>query len=297
MARVLVAVLLGVTGVWALYNRFSTTTAIRDGAPSWSPDSRRIVFYSERGGPADLWVMDADGENRKQLTATPADEGGPVFSPNGKQIAFDTDRDGNFEIYVMDEQGGNLRRLTDNPARDVSPAWSRSGKKIAFMSDRDSKPNFDIYLMNPNGTDVERVTTQDSNWFPQFSPDGLRLAFHIGRDVHVLDLTSKTLQKLTHDPANGMYPTWSKDGERIAFMSWRNGRTEIFTMNADGSNQQPIVTMPTGGAIDPRWSPDGTRIAFVHVAEATAQDAQNPNDHRIIYVVDVASGKTTRLSR
>jgi TolB protein len=123
MARVLVAVLLAVTGVWALYNKLSTTTAIRDGAPSWSPDSRRIVFYSERGGPADLWVMDADGENRKQLTATPADEGGPVFSPNGKQIAFDTDRDGNFEIYVMDEQGGNLRRLTDNPARDVSPAW------------------------------------------------------------------------------------------------------------------------------------------------------------------------------
>ena len=92
-------------------------------------------------------------------------------------------------------------------------------------------------------------------------------------------------------------PKFSPDGERIAFMSWRNGRTEIFTMNADGSNQQPIVTMPTGGAIDPRWSPDGTRIAFVHVAESTAQDAQNPNDHRIIYVVDVASGKTTRLSR
>ena len=80
-----------------------------------------------------------------------------------------------------------------------------------------------------------------------------------------MDFATRTDPQLTHDPANGMYPTWSRDSQRIAFMSWRNGRTEIFTMNADGSNQQPIVTMPRGGAIDPRWSPDGTRIAFVNV--------------------------------
>lgn len=275
----------------------STSRAVRDGAPSWSPDSRRIVFYSERGGPADIWVMDATGENARQLTSTPADEGAPVFSPDGKQIAFDTDRDGNFEIYVMDQNGGQPRRLTNHPGRDLAPAWSRDGKRIAFMSDRDAQPYFDIYVMNADGSGVERVTTKDSNWFPQFSPDGRKLAFHVWRDVHVLDLATRALQKLTHDPANGMYPTWSRDGQRLAFMSWRNGRTEIFTMNEDGSNQQPIVTMPRGGAIDPRWSPDGTRIAFVNVPEETAHDEQNPEHHRIIYVVEIASGKLTMLSR
>jgi TolB protein len=302
LLRVLVAGGLAAVGAWALWNRSNTSRVVRDGSPSWSPDSRRIVYYSERGGPADLWVMDATGNNPRQLTNTPADEGGPTFSPDGKQIAFDTDRDGNFEIYVMEQSGLDPRRLTNHPARDVSPAWSRDGRRIVFMSDRDSPPgttapNFDLYLMNPDGSNVERLTTTSSNWFPVFSPDGLKLAFHHWRDVHVLDMTTRETRKLTHDPANGMHPTWSRDSQRLAFMSWRNGRTEIFTMYGDGSGQRPIVTMPRGGAIDPRWSPDGTRIAFVNVPEETAHDEQNPGHHRIIYVVEVASGKLTMLSR
>lgn len=293
----LVAVALAAIGAWALWTRVNTTQAVRDGAPSWSPDSKRIIYYSERGGPADLWVMDVTGQNRRQLTNTPADEGGPAFSPDGTEIAFDTDRDGNFEIYVMNEDGGNVRRLTNHPGRDVAPAWSRGRKRIAFMSDRDSHPNFDIFIMNPDGSGVERLTNGPSNWFPQFSPDGSKIAFHVWRDVHVLNLLTKSLTKLTHDPANGMYPTWSRDGQRLAFMSWRSGRTEIFTMDGDGANQQPIVSMPRGGAIDPRWSPDGSMIAFVNVEEETAHDEQNPEHNRIIYVVELASGKTTRLSR
>jgi Tol biopolymer transport system component len=281
---VLVAVTLAAVGAWALWTKVNTTQAVRDGAPNWSPDSKRIVYYSERGGPADLWVMDATGENRRQLTNTPADEGGPAFSPDGSEIAFDTDRDGNFEIYVMNQDGGNVRRLTNHPGKDLAPAWARGRKRIAFMSDRDSHPYFDIYVMK-------------SNWFPQFSPDGSKVAFHVWRDVHVLDLLTNTVTKLTFDPANGMYPTWSRDGQRLAFMSWRNGRNEIFTMDADGENQQPIISMPRGGAIDPRWSPDGKMIAFVNVEEETAHDEQNQDHHRIIYVVELASGKTTRLSR
>jgi Tol biopolymer transport system component len=74
-------------------------------------------------------------------------------------------------------------------------------------------------------------------------------------------------KRLTSDPENGMHPSWSPDGKRIAFMSWRTGRTELFTMNADGSDQKKLLTLDKGGAIDPRWSPDGSRIAFVHLPE------------------------------
>jgi Tol biopolymer transport system component len=240
----------------------------RDGSPAWSPDGKRIAFYSERDGNAELYVMNADGSDERRLTRTPADEGYPSWSPDGRTVSFDTDRDGNFEVYAMDADGGNVRRLTNNPASDVSASWSPDGSRIVFMSNRDGaqQSDFDVYAMAASGGEATRLTRTGSSWFPTYSADGAALAFHIGRDVHVMRTSGgDSLTRLTTDPANGMYPSWSRDGTRIAFMSWRNGRTEIFTMAADGSDQRMIISMPAGDAIDPRFSPDGARIVFVHV--------------------------------
>lgn len=268
----------------------------RDGAPAWSPDSRRIAFYSEVGGkPADLFVIDADGGNVRQLTKTPEAEGYPAWSPNGQQIAFESHTaNGNFDIYVMNADGSNVRRLTLDPKRDVGPAWSPTGLKIAFMSDR-AGTEFNLYWMNADGSGVEQLTSGETDWFPQFSPDGRRIAFHRWNDVHVMDLEGRRPTRLTVDPDNGMYPTWSPDGSRIAFMSWRGGPTAIYTMNADGTNQQALVRMTTGSAIDPRWSPDGTAIVFVHVPEEAASEAQAATQSRVLYKVDVATGSISRL--
>jgi TolB protein len=293
-----VALLVVALGAWFVWDRAAHRPPVRDGSPSWSPDGKQIAFYSERDGrPADLFVMDADGSHVRQLTDTPAAEGYPSWSPDGTRIAFEADApDGNFDIYVMNADGTNTRRLTADPHRDVAPAWSPDGKTIAFMSDR-ARADFDIFLMNADGTGVEALTHGGTNWFPQFSKDGTKLAFHVGRDVHVLDLTTRALIRLTTDPDNGMYPTWAPDASRLAFMSWRNGKTELFTMKADGSDQQRLVSMPVGSAIDPRWSPDGTRIVFVNAPE-TSPDPNRPETlERAIYAVDVASGKVTRLSR
>ena len=286
-------------GGWFAWDWMRNQPPTREGAPSWKPTSDRIVYYAEQpGGSADLFVMDRDGANRTVLLETPgADEGSPAFSPDGQWIAFDSDQHGNFEIHLMRADGFGPRRLTTHPGRDLAPAWSPDGKHIVFMSDRDSRPEFDVYRMKADGTGVERLTTGGTNWFPQYSPDGGRIAMHVGRDVHVLDLETRRLRRLTTDPDNGMYPTWSPDGARIAFMSWRNGRTEIFTMNASGTDQQLLVSMPRGSAIDPRWSPDGERIVFVHVPEETVHDAQRPEQTRMIYTVELSTGRMRRLSR
>jgi TolB protein len=291
------AAALVVAAGWWIVNWYFHRVPTRDGAPSWSHDGRRIVFYSERGGAADLFVMDDKGESVRQITDTPADEGAPAFSPDDQRIAFDTDRDGNFEIYAVATDGTNPRRLTRHPGRDLAPAWSPDGSKIVFMSDRDARPEFDIYRMNVDGSGVERLTSKPTNWFPQYSPDGTKLALHVWNDVHIMDVATKALDRLTHDPANGMYPSWSGDGRRLAFMSWRNGPTEIFTMNIDGTDQRRVVTMLRGSAIDPRWSPTGDRLVFVHVPEETVRDDQAPSQERVIYLAELATGKLTRLSR
>ena len=280
-------VIVAVTSVLAW--RAARPAVARDGSPAWSPDSSKIAFYSERAGNAEIYVMNADGGAVTRLTDSPADEGYPAWSPDGRTITFDSDRDGNFEIYAMNVDGTNVRRLTSHPARDVSATFSPDGSSIAFMSDRDG--GFDVYVMRADGSSVTRLTATGTSWFPVWSPDGRRLAFHVGRDVHVSDAQGTSLRRLTQDPANGMYPSWSPDGRRIAFMSWRNGRTELFVMNADGSDQRLLVSMPQGDAIDPRWSTDGSRLAFVHMPGGMQ------SEERAICTVNVDGTGLQRLSR
>jgi Tol biopolymer transport system component len=282
-------------GLWQ-WNRHSASTTVRDGSPNWSPDGRQITFYTERDGKADLAVVDRSGENYRTLTRTPADEGGPAFSPDGQLIAFDSDAGGGFDIWVMRKDGTDARRLTTDPARDVSPVWSPDGRRIAFMSSRDN-PEFDLYEMDADGGNSRRLTHGSSNWFPQYSADARRLIFHVMRDVHVMDLATGAMTRLTTEPMNGMHPSWSPDGRQVAFMSWRNGRTELFRMNADGSGQELLLSMPNGDAVDPRWSPSGDAIAFVHVPSGGVGAAQDATQERIVYVMDIKTKALTRLSR
>jgi TolB protein len=281
---VALVLLLGV----ALY--FAPFTPPADGSPSWSPDGSKIAFYSERDGNAEIYLMQSDGSHPTRLTHTAASEGYPNFSPDGSRISFDTDRDGNFEIYVMQADGSRPTRLTQHPARDLAASWSPDGRQIAFMSDRTGE--FEVWVMNADGSQPGRVTDFGSNWFPRWSPDGARLAYHVGRDIHVLDVQEKRYARLTFDPDNGMYPAWSPEGRRIAFMSWRAGPSEIFVMEADGSGQRRLTQTTTGSLIDPRWSPDGRRLAFVHLPRGL-----QPNGPKVIYVMQTDGAAVRRLSR
>jgi TolB protein len=261
----------------------------KDGSPAWSRDGKRIAFYSERDGNAEIYVMNADGTGVTRLTTTTADEGYPAWSPDGRTLSFDSDRDGNFDVFAMNDAGADVRPLTRHAARDVSAAWAPDGA-IAFMSDREGG-GFDIYhaAADPSAT-ARRLTHTGSAWFPVFSPDGKTLAFHVGRDVHIMPVEGGEPRRLTVDPANGMYPAWSPSGGRIAFMTWRNGKTEIFTMNADGSDQKVLVSMERGDAVDPRWSPDGSTIAFVHLPDGM-------NGRAAIICLVGADGKNLRRLR
>ena len=271
----------------------------------------RIAFTSDRDGNAEIYVMDDDGGNPRNLTNHPDTDWNPSWSPDGKRIAFVSDRDGHvnirgwptYEIYVMDADGGNQLNLTNDANDDGSPSWSPDGKRIVFSSDRDNDRdhNIEIYAMDADGGNLQRLTnnlTEDQ--YPSWSPDGKRIAFSARREGHVehnLDLTYEIYvmdadggnqQRLTENRNNDWNSSWSPDGKRIAFRSDRKGDVvnwDIYVMDADGGNPQNLTNNRVYDS-SPSWSPDGKRIAFF----------SNRDGNTEIYVMNADGGNPQNLT-
>lgn len=147
--------------------------------PSWSPDGKQLVVTSTS---AILWLIDADGKNKRKLTqlaGTYAMQ--PAWSPDGERIAFASDRDGNCEIYTIRIDGSELTRVTHHAALDCHPKWSPDSQWLAFTSNRDG--NNEIYVVRPDGTRLENLTRNLAfDDHPAWHPDGRSLAFVSMRD-------------------------------------------------------------------------------------------------------------------
>ena len=128
---------------------------------SWSRDGTRIYFSSDRLGEepyqiTEIFSMNIEGGDVKQITRKEGKSYMPYISPNGKKILFWADYEGNSDIYVVDVNGENLIQLTDAPEFDNWANWSPDGKKIAFTSQRSGW--LDIYVMNSDGSNLKRLT-------------------------------------------------------------------------------------------------------------------------------------------
>jgi TolB protein len=181
--------------------------------PAWSPDGQYIAFSSNRAGriagqayATDIFVMNADGSDPRNLTDSAAYDTAPAWSPDGSHIAFQSDRDANWpEIYVMAADGSKPRNLTNHEGYDGNPAWSPDGSTIAF--DRDQDGNREIYLMAADGSNVRRLTDREGmDGLPTWSPDGRYIAFQSDRggesqEICVMELESGNVQCLTEHKA------------------------------------------------------------------------------------------------
>lgn len=134
--------------------------------PSWSPDGSMISFASSRAGARQLFVMNADGSNVRQVTDLTNMGGRNTWSPDGTKLAFYRGEQGDRNIYVINLDGTGLVKLT-NGGDNLAPSWSPDGNWIAFTSFRDG--NNEIYIMHPDGTGLTRLTNSPiSDWQPRW---------------------------------------------------------------------------------------------------------------------------------
>lgn len=144
-------------------------------APSWSPDSKQILFQSATDKKFQIYVVNVDGTQRHQLTNTPESNLVGEWSSDGKRIVFTSNRDGNGEIYVMNADGSGQINLTKNTARDDWPVvWSPDSQWIAFASNRNKLECgmcLAIYVMKADGAMPRQLTDQfDAIWAPAWQP-------------------------------------------------------------------------------------------------------------------------------
>lgn len=209
----------------------------------------------------DVFTADADGSKVRQLTRTPGYDAEATVSPDGKRIVFTSMRDGDLDLYVMDVSGKNVKRLTSELGYDGGAFFSPDNKQIVYRAfhpqteaeivrykqrlseDLIEPNNFEIWVMNADGTNKRQVTKLGAASFaPFFTPDGRRIIFSTNYfaadqrkrnfDLALVNVDGSGLQRVTFYESFDGFPMFSPDGKKLVFASNRNaavpGDTNVF---------------------------------------------------------------------
>ena len=241
-------------------------------SPVWNPEGTQFAFVSARGRDDDIFVSTAEGAGVRPLIGGSADESEPAWSPDGKSIAFVSNQRGNEDIYIA-AFGENpnahpqVSRVTSHLAADSDPAWSPDGSRLAFTSTRPSLSDpqsvigdtdvWEMNLQSPPADGEHETRPLTTNVFedlaPDWAPGGEAIVFMSNRDapvtgqyeVYSLHLSDRAETRLTDSDGSNERPTFVHDGFKILFQSTRSGESggsdfDIFSMDPDGSGQQPL---------------------------------------------------------
>lgn len=235
-------------------------------SPAMSQDGHFLVYslILNTNGKRNnnLYLMDLRTKESHIISSKDGINSGAIFLPGGKSIALTLTISGNAEIYEMDLDGQNLRKITNHFASDVDPSVTYDGKLMTFLSDRPGKAM--IYTMDPSGEEknVKRISfVGQFNATPRFSPDGKEIVFSSwldnSFDIFRIGSDGSGLSRLTKDFGSNEDPSYSNDGEFIAFSSQRvisrvKADQNIYIMDRDGGILGAI-TQGFGNCLSPRW--------------------------------------------
>jgi TolB protein len=245
---------------------------------SFPGQNGRIAFVSDRTGSAEIYTMNADGFDVRQVTQAPGADHAPAVSPDGRRIAFISERSGSSDLYIMNTDGTGVKRLASIPGTEATPAFSPDGQRIAFASDRDGTS--EIYTISAvDGTGVLQVSNGPGDAFtPSYSPDGTKILHTanrgFGRTVTTVKTNGTDGTGLFSFGTGAYAPAYSPDGKKVIFHSDVAGNVDVYERDAAG-----VITRLTDDARpegNASYSPDGKKITF---------DALRGSD-RDVYVAD-----------
>lgn len=279
-------------------------------SPAYSPDGEWIGYVSSASGDGqEVWLWSVPEQRAFQLTDLGARTLAWSWSPDGQSIAFSNSLRGNYDIYTVSVPGGQVTRLTTDARYDVQPTWTPDGSGIVFVRMDQWWVHRDVIAIDAETGAGERLIVSDRDWMDyrtgqefgpgQVSPRGDLVLFRSYRSGWInwwlapmeggspRPLAPEAADQSSQKPFRG-YARWSPDGAMVAYTSNLQGRQVLRVASVDDGTVRTLFAPEMGLVANPAWSPDGSRIAFTFDTPAHVPD---------LFVMDVAAGDTTRLTR
>jgi eukaryotic-like serine/threonine-protein kinase len=197
-----------------------------------------------------------------------------VITPNGGgngQIAFTSEKSGKPQIWMINSDGSSQQQVSNLPDGACQPDWSPDGKKLIIVSpcsgQKESYPGSGLFTINPDGSGLMPLPSlPGGDYDPAWSPDGTRIAFTSIRNgaanIYVLNLTDKSVQRISKNNITEQRPVWSPDGKWLAIESARQNQRQIWIVAPKASSSANEFSNVASAAFMPDWSPDGQVILF-----------------------------------
>jgi TolB protein len=238
---------------------------------TWSPDDRRIVFSSNRGGDVgNLWVMDVDKGQPRALTTGQLDDGSPVVGRNGEIIYSSTSHQ--TDLYLEELESGEQKRLTQHTQDNFDSQISPDGSEVAYYSSRTG--NGEIWILDlASGSERQLTNHEGGDWSPRWSPDGKTILFESDRggqsEVWEVDASGGIPRKLVR----GSSPHWSPDGTMIGYVTRGEGGEELWLANRDGTEARKVLD----GVSDYGFYRDARHVIYTPAEEGRSAEMRVRN--------------------
>ena len=238
-------------------------------------DGERMAGTIENRGSKEIYISDYDGENQRRVTTGFSLNINSGWSPDGRSIVYTSYIRGLPNIFVSHIFQGTRDELTKNAGNNFLPVFSPDGTRVAFISNRDQAGNTEVYVMNTDGSNVQRLTNNPAaDTTPTWNPQGTQIAFVSDRSgspqIWVMGIDGLGQRQLTHE-SYADRPTWSPAPYNEVAYAAKTGPGQDIKILDLATREVRQLTFGEGSNESPSYAPNGKHIAFMSTRAGKAQ--------------------------